>query len=447
MSFEEIRKILAEEATSEGITEYEIYFMETESIGAETLKDEISSFSSGVSGGVSFRCVRNGKMGYASTELFEERELRELVGRAAANALSIESDDGAVIFRGSEKYLKPTSDTEKMPDAAKVKDIALKLQKKTYGQSELVTDGTQSYVTAFGVKMGISNSYGLELSNSAGVCGAYVEAVVSRGGESEEKSDYAFGSEESDFEGLPESAVSGAIAKLGAAELESGRYDVIISGRQMKSMLSAFSPAFSAKNAQLGLSLLAGKEGSDVASGCVTIVDDPMREGCPMQTPFDGEGVATVRKNVIENGKLRTLLYDLSTAAKAGVASTGNGQRADYSDTVTIRPYNFYIVGGNISPDELRGCVKDGIYITELKGIHAGANAVTGDFSIESAGFRIKDGKLCGAVKSFTVAGNFFELLKNIEKVSDKVEFDLPFGFTVFGSPDVLIRGMSIAGK
>ena len=89
----------------------------------------------------------------------------------------------------------------------------------------------------------------------------------------------------------------------------------------------------------------------------------------------------------------------------------------------------------------------NGLYITELKGLHAGANAVTGDYSIESAGFMVRDGKRAEAVRSFTVAGNFFSLLKEIEALSDTVHFGMPSGFTVYGSPNALVRNMSIAGK
>jgi regulator of protease activity HflC (stomatin/prohibitin superfamily) len=89
----------------------------------------------------------------------------------------------------------------------------------------------------------------------------------------------------------------------------------------------------------------------------------------------------------------------------------------------------------------------DGIYVTGIKGLHAGANPITGDFSVESEGFLIKDGKKAGPVKSFTVAGNFFELLKKIDSLSNEVKWGIPGGFTVFGSPDVLLRDMSVAGK
>ena len=89
----------------------------------------------------------------------------------------------------------------------------------------------------------------------------------------------------------------------------------------------------------------------------------------------------------------------------------------------------------------------DGIYVTELKGMHAGASAVTGDFSLESAGYIVKDGKKQAYAKGFTVAGNFFEMLKSIEDMANDVHFGIPGGFTVFGAPDVLISEMSVAGK
>ena len=165
-----------------------------------------------------------------------------------------------------------------------------------------------------------------------------------------------------------------------------------------------------------------------------------------MQTNFDGEGVATARRSVVENGVLRTLLYDLTTAKKAGVESTGNAHRG-YASPVVIAPYNFGIMAGESTEEELFAAVENGIYITECKGFHAGANAVTGDFSIESAGFMIRDGKRAEPIKSFTVAGNFFDLLKQIECLGNEVKWGVSGSLTMFGAPDVLVRGMSVAGK
>ena len=212
-------------------------------------------------------------------------------------------------------------------------------------------------------------------------------------------------------------------------------------------MLSAFVSAFSARSAQMGMSLLAGKEGEKIASDIVNITDDPMREGVSIQTNFDAEGVAAYRKSVVEGGVLKTLLHNRETAKKAGVESTGNASKGGYASPVAVSPYAFCLEAGDKSEEELFSMVGNGIYITELSGLHAGANAVTGDFSIQSAGFKIVDGKLGEAVKSFTIAGNFFELLKSIAALSDKVEVGVSGGFTTFGAPTVLIHNMSVAGK
>ena len=447
MNFENIKSCVFEAAKQAGVEEYEIFYTSESSISAETLKDEISAFAYGVSGGICFRCVLDGKIGSASTELIEESELRAIVQRAVSNAKNIESDDPAIIFKGSEKYEQLTTKPFEMPTASTIKNNALAIQKDTYAQSEYVTDGTQSCIFAGESEMRLVNSYGLDLSNKHGVHGAYIQAVVNKDGEAEEYFEMREAVELDALSDLPAKSVNGALAKLGARGVASGKYDVVFSAKQVRALLSTYSSVFSARNAQLGLSLLRGKVGETIASDKITLIDDPMREGCMAQTAFDGEGVATYKKTVIDGGVLNTLLYDIATAEKEGIASTGNGQRSGYADPVTISPYSFYISAGDKSFDEMIAPIADGIYITAMKGLHAGADAVTGDFSIDSEGFRIRDGKVCEAIKSFTVAGNFFELLSGIKEVANDLSFGLPSGFTVYGAPSILVSDMSIAGE
>ena len=447
MKFDDVKQFLIAEADRMGLDAYEVYFMETSDSSAETLKDEISSFSSGVRGGVCFRCIVDGQMGSASSELFEENEMRALVARAIENAKNIESDDKAILFEGSEKYAELHIPDSPELDSAELKAIALEIQKNTYASSEYITDGTQSSVFCGKIKTELMNSKGLRLSNSVSTCGAYVCAVIQKDGEAQDSFDWTqkLGAEE--LKSISDNATKDALDKLGGVSVESGKYDIIISGKKMRDLLSAYSSAFSAKQAQLGMSRLRGKEGEKIAADIITVIDDPMREDTTVQTNFDGEGVATYKKAVIEGGVLNTLLYDLATADKAGKISTGNGQRASYAASVNIRPYNFYIGGGDKSFEELLCELNNGLYITEFKGMHAGCNAVTGDFSIESAGFIVRNGKICEAIKAFTVAGNFFELIKDIESISNDISFGISTGFTCFGSPDVLLRGASVAGK
>ena len=447
MDFKKIRDIIVSAAQTAGIEKYEIYCTTEEEISAKTLKHEISAMSSGMTGGVGFRCIVDGKMGYASTNALDTDELYGLVTRAAENAKVIENTDEVFIFEGSESYAKTTSGEPAVVDSAKLKECALKLQEGLYNYSEAVVDGTQSVALSFVSEIYLYNSYGLELTNKVGMSGCYASSVINVEGEKQSGFEFACGIDGEEVDSLPAKAVDGAMERLGAGFVESGKYDIVLSGKQMRTILSAYSSCFSAKNAQMGLSLLAGKEGEKIASDIVTITDDPMREGCPVQTAFDGEGVAAFKKNVVENGVLKTLLYDLKTAKKAGKTTTANGQRGSYASQVSIAPYNFAIAAGENTLDELFEKVGNGIYITELKGLHAGADPVTGDFSIESAGFKIENGKKAGAVKTFTIAGNFFTLLKSITMIADEIEWGIPTSFCVFGSPAVLVEGISVAGK
>lgn len=446
MNFDAVKNILTSEATSAGLDEYEIYFMESDGISTETLNGEISSFTSELSGGICFRCIVDAHMGSAATEFFTPDEMKALVERAINNAKNIESDDKAVIYSGSGSYQKPNLPSVQKESAATLKKRALELLAKTESQSEYIAEGTQTGAMSSNVRIKLVNSHGLELSTEVGACVSFVQAVIQKGGESQ----YGLAMEAGLFgekvENMPKEATDEALEKVGAKEIPSGKYDIILDGKQMKDLLATFSPVFSGRQANLGLSLLKGKENEQIAAPCVTLIDNPFYKDSPMQTGFDGEGVATYSKNVIENGVLKTLLYDIASADKVGKQSTGNGQRGSYSSPVGIAPYHFYIAEGECSEEELLKKLGDGLYITELKGLHAGANAVTGDFSIESFGFLVRDGKKTDAVKSFTIAGNFFELFKKIEALSDNVKFSLATSFTVFGSPDTLIRDMSVAG-
>ncbi len=447
MDYNFIKEILIDEAKIQEVTQYEIYCMNDNNISVETLKDEISSFASSNVGGVCFRCIVGPQMGYASTELINETQLRSLVSRAKENAKNIENDEEPFIFKGSEKY-----ENSKMPpftpiEAGYLREIALDIQKNTYVRSDKVTDGTQSFAMSGETEIFLYNSNGLELINHVGINGAYASAVVKDGEESSNGFEFKLGDKKEEFSDISEKAVNDALEKLNASQVETGKYNIIIKGKQMQSILSVFSSAFSSKEAQMGLSLLKDKENTKIASDCISIVDDPFNPDCPAQTHFDAEGVATYKKDIIREGTLKTLLYNLSSAKKADKETTANASKGSYASTVSISPYCMTVEAGSHSLDQLMEMAKDGIYITEVKGLHAGANPVTGDFSIESAGFLIENGQKTKPVKSFTIAGNFYDLLKNVSALSDKVEYGFPGGFTVFGSPAVLLYNMSIAGK
>lgn len=447
MDFSRIKEIIADEANALGVKEYEIYASDGAEVSVSTLNAEVNAFSSGASSGVCIRVSDNGRIGYASSELIEDAEMRELLKRALANAKATEKLGGVGIYSGSDRYEALPKSNYAKKDTRLLRRIAKETADAVYAESERVQDGTETTALTSSYSIRIANSHGLSLECSGGIDALVASAVIAEGDSFESSHEISLLDENTNIADVAKSAVENAEKKLGAALVPSGKYSVVISGKCMRSILAVFSSAFSAKNAQMGLSLLAGKEGEKIASDILHITDDPMREGVPVKTNFDAEGYAASRKDVVKDGVLLTLLHNRETALLAGRESTGNASKSAYYSPVSVSPYAFCIEAGDLTQDELYARTGEGILITEVKGLHAGANAVTGDFSIESAGFMIREGRIAEAVKSFTIAGNFFELIKSVAALSDKVEVSITSSFTTFGSPDVLITDIMVAGK
>ena len=161
------------------------------------------------------------------------------------------------------------------------------------------------------------------------------------------------------------------------------------------------------------------------------------------QTAFDDEGVPAARTTVVEKGVLKTLLHNRKTAKKAGCATTGNAGKPSVASPVGVSPTNFYQEPGSASLEELFETLGSGLYITDISGLHAGCNSVSGEFSLLARGFVVENGKQGRPVEQITVTGNFLEYLKGVRAVGS----DLRFGFGGIGSPSLLIESLQVAGK
>lgn len=448
MTFDTFKLLVVEAAKEQEITEYELYYATAEGTSVSVFAHEVNEFSSEVAGGVCFRCIVDGKMGYASTEELSEAQAKSLVKRAAENASVLETDDREFLAEGGKTYEEFEHKTYELPTTEELVDMALKGHEATYAADPSVIDGTSTTASTEVSAVAIFNSKGLDLHYENKISLFMTSAVTTDGEEMADDMGIKAGDfKEIDLDSVAKKAVDSAKAKLGADVAPTGAYPVVFAPKAMASFLRVFSTAFSSDEAQKGLSPFAGKEGSKIAADIVSIIDDPFYKDSTTPINFDAEGSPTHKKSVVENGELKTLLYNLKTAAIAGVETTGNASKASYDSTVEIRPFTMYIAPGDISEEELIKKAGNGVYIESLGGLHAGANTVSGDFSLQSAGFMIEDGAKTKAVKSFTVAGNFYNMLSNITAISDKVELPGFGGVTAFGSPAVLVEGLSIAGK
>lgn len=440
------QKAFAEEvlrlAKARGV-EAEVFARSADEMQVSVSKGALERYEVSKTGGLSLRVNVEGRSGYAYTERCEDAET--LVTRAIDNARSIEGGDEHPM-QGPQRYARVERERPPLLDMTHADRIglALALESKALAEDPRVRRLVYCDVGTLAGSVMIRNSLGLEAERRSMAAYSYAMPLIEDGDEVQTGFGCRILGEAADVEGCAREAVENALEKLRAAPVPSGAYRVILSNLAMTDLLEAFTPIFSADEAQKGCSLLMGREGQRIGASCVTITDDPFHAIAPRA--FDDEGTPCRKKHVVENGVLNTLLHNLKTAKKAGVSSTGNAYRASAASPLGAAPSVFYIAPGTESAQTLIERLGDGLIITELAGLHAGLSMISGDFSLQAHGKLVEHGKAVRAVGNITLAGNFLDLLQGVEAVGDDLRFSMPSGFYA-ASPSLLISALTVAGE
>ncbi|MCK5128467.1 MAG: TldD/PmbA family protein [Clostridiales bacterium] len=439
---------LFERASASDFTDFEVFYSSGDSFHVKVFEGKVDDYSVNTSYGISFRGIYNGKMGYSYTEAFDDDAYDMLIDNAMQNAKVIENEDKQFIFAGSKSYQELDMYNKELDEVSIREKInaALKLEKLTKSGHPAIDSVANTVIQSGSGDVRIKNSKGLDLSFKNNLLFCYVVAIAKQGDKMIDGSGYQIVKDFSklDIQKIANDAVEDAVSMMDAKSVEAGEYKILFENECAGDLLATFSGIFSAENTQKDLSLLKGKENTKIAAEILTIIDDPLLEDGNASMPFDGEGVATYTKNIVESGILKTLLHNLKTAEVDGVKTTGNAAKGSYKSSIDVSGSNFYIKAGDKTFDELCEVIKEGLIITELMGLHSGANAVSGDFSLLAKGFRIINGKKADAVEQITIAGNFFTLLNEIEHIGSDLKFGLP-GAACIGSPSIVVKSLSVA--
>ena len=441
MNMNEFTSRVLEAAQAAGISPAEVSAFEEASFSASAREGKLERYEVSDSLNIILRGKSGARIGTASTQALDEESIDLLIRGVRESAELIDTDEQDEIMPPDEKYETVVNFSEALEDVSAQEKIALAMDidRRMNGvDARLKVD--DSTVCTSRTTFTLRNTLGLDLTHTNNEIHAYTSVLAQEGEHSATGFHirWGYGLQDVPAAELVRDCAEEALGNLHAGRMKSGTVPVVIKYSAMADLLTTFCGIFSADNAQQGLSLLAGREGETIASEHVTLVDDPLMPWGMSSRPFDREGAATYTKNVIEGGVLKTLLHNRKTAKKAGVHTTGNAAGSGH-----VSPSNLYIAPGEATLEELLAEMGDGLYLTEVTGLHAGANAVSGDFSLLSRGFEVKDGKIARAVEQFTVAGNFYELLKDIQKVGS----DLTFVASPFGCPSVRVGSLSIAGE
>ncbi len=432
---------LAKEA---GIEEAELYIGESFSLSFSLFHGEVDKYSSNKSMTILARGIINGKFGTASCDSWSNAHAKFLVDAIVKNAKVIENTDPAFIFEGSKKYKKMSTFNKELANISIDEKMG-----KLHELEKLIKEGDPRIVEVAAVEYEesassstIMNSKGLKLQQKSNYFVYIGQAVAKQGEQTKSSYDLAFDNDFSKFDvkKLAEKVVKNTVDQLGGEPCESANYKTVLSPDVVAALLNAYVGNADAEEVQKQSSLFIGKLGQKVASKKITIEDKPLQRSVFCRW-FDDEGVATYNKPIIKNGVLQTYLYNLTTAAKAGVETTANASRG--GGKMGISPFFLALKPGKKSQEELFKEVGNGVYITDVSGLHAGLNPQSGNFSLQSTGFLIKDGKIDRGLDVVTVSGNLIKLFNDVLEVGSDVKV-LPSDISC---SSLLIKELVVSGK
>ena len=230
------------------------------------------------------------------------------------------------------------------------------------------------------------------------------------------------------------------VATLGSRKVETQECAIVFDPEVARSLVGTIFSVANGSSFWRKSSYLVGREGELVASPLVTIVDDPLVPRAPGSKPFDGDGLATRKNSVIDQGVLSPVLCDVYSARKLGRESTGSAGRGIGGNPGPTTS-NLIMQAGAVSRAELLRQTPRGLYVTSLMGF--GFNPVTGDFSRGAQGFWIENGELTFPVSEVTIAANFDEILKRIDLVANDLELRSSTAAPTFRVSHMMLAGTS----
>jgi PmbA protein len=411
---------------------------------------EVESLSAATQTGVGIRAWIGHRVGYAYGTDLSASGVAAIAAGAAEAARIADEDEFAAPPAPAEIEALPGLDDASIGewDAGEVADLALLVERTALDHDERVAGVEQAVYADSGEQVAIASSTGVAGTYEASSCFAYLQALAEGNGSRETGLGFglARGPADLDPEAIGREGAERAVSMIGAGKPASQSCPVLLDPTVAASFAGLIGGALGANAVQRGRSPFAGRIGEELASAAFALHDDGRDPAGAASAPFDGEGLPRRRNALIEGGRLRTYLYDTYTANRegGGTGSTGSAARAGYRSLPSVSASNLIVAAGELSTAELLAQAGEGIFVTDVAGLHSGVNPVTGVFSVGASGRVIRDGALAEPVREFTIAGELVEMLRAVTAAGSESRW-VPFGGSV-STPPLLIGEMSISG-
>jgi PmbA protein len=444
LDYKQLAEDLVKKCLKKGADAAELYLENGRNLSIEIRNGEVETVEEAGAHGAGFRVFHEGRMAFASCNDFSEASLDNAIASAVEFAKKTTPDPSNVLpedkgFTEVAGLFDPEVEQvpmdRKIAMAREVEQLATEDPRITKSAGARFSDGTGEIFLA--------NSNGLSKSYKVSFVGYGVSVVAEKGEQKssggESCSRRFFADLKSPGEVAQEAAES-AYSMLDPRMVDTQKAAVIFHPDVAYAVLGGILAAVNGERVLQGASFLAQKMDQRIAVELVTIIDDgTLPKGLSSQ-PFDGEGVPTEKRVIVDKGVLKSFMYNTIVAKRAGVKSTGNASRGGFTSLPGIGAHNFYMAAGETPQEDIIKATERGLLLKGVTGY--GINPVNGSFSGGASGFWIEKGKIAFPVKGLTIAGSAFDMFGGIDMVG--TDLDLKRGFT---TPSFRIKEMQIGGR
>jgi PmbA protein len=389
------------------------------------------------------RVIKDDRVGTAYSEAADVDALNTMVDQALQNAsfAKLEPDEKILPTSGTlttdDAMLCPADST---PVESKI-EFALALERDLAARKN-VRNVPSNGVQDTTVERRVYTSAGLSASSRQKMCMASAYALMTEGEvnimEGTGRASRLFS--DLHHEEIVDEAWERCVGLLHGKPVASGHYDVIFDRECQVDLFHTFTMMFSGQSAKDGVNPMRDKVGAVIADEKLRLSDDPLITEGFGYSMFDSEGTPTRKLPLIHDGRLETLIHNSATAAHFGLATTGHAYRGTKS-RLGVGLHQLTIDPGSSGPDELGA--GEYLEITDLTGLHSGANAASGQFSFGAAGYLCRDSKRVQPVRQITVAGNFYQMLKKVAAIGNQPYWNLQRSALM---PAIRFADVAIAG-
>ena len=438
-----------EAALAAGAMEAEAYASRDSGREVRVHGGEVESLTAATQSGIGVRAWIGGRVGYAYGTDLSAVGVAAIAARAAGAAAVADEDEFAAPPRpATVEALPGLSDPSVTAwTTGRAAELALTVERTALAADPRVVGVEQVVYADSAERVAIASSTGLAGEYESSDCFAYLQALAEGEGARETGLGFglARGPDDLDPEAIGREGAARATAMIGAFKPASRSCPVVLDPTVAASFAGLIGGALGANAVQRGRSPFAGRLGEALASEALILHDDGRDPHGSASAPFDGEGLPRRRTALIEGGRLRAFLYDTYTANREGSASTGSASRHGYRSQPSVSASNLVVAPGPLSFAELLGEAGEGVFVTDVAGLHSGVNPVTGVFSVGASGRAIRAGELAEPLREFTIASDLVSMLGAVRAAGAESRW-VPFGGSV-STPPLLVGAMAVSGS